>query len=58
MAGKQTRFYVVTNGVRLHYLEFPGDGPPLVLLPGITSPAANWGFVGEALAKEQGAVRL
>ncbi|MGE0746217.1 MAG: alpha/beta fold hydrolase [Rhodospirillales bacterium] len=51
MSSKQTRFYVVTGGVRLHYLEFPGDGPPLVLLPGITSPAANWGFVGAELAK-------
>jgi N-formylmaleamate deformylase len=50
MSGKQTRFYVTTGGVRLHFLEFPGDGPPLVLLPGITSPAANWGFVGAALS--------
>lgn len=51
MAARQTRFYVTVGGVRLHYLEFAGDGPPLVLIPGITSPAAAWAFVGERLSK-------
>lgn len=45
----QTRFYVHANKIRLHYLEFSGEGPPLILLPGITSPAMSWAFVGRAL---------
>ncbi|MBM3486768.1 MAG: alpha/beta hydrolase [Alphaproteobacteria bacterium] len=51
MAARQTRFYVTVGGVRLHYLEFAGDGPPLVLIPGITSPAAAWAFVGARLSQ-------
>lgn len=31
--------YVETNGVRLHYLEHAGDGPTLILLPGLTANA-------------------
>jgi N-formylmaleamate deformylase len=42
--------HTMANGVRLHYVRFVGDGAPLVLLPGITSPAATWEFVAEALA--------
>lgn len=42
--------YRTVNGIRLHYVEFEGDGPPLVLIPGITSPAVTWQFVGERLA--------
>ncbi len=40
----------VVNGVRIHYLEHGVDGPPLVLLPGITSPAIMWAFVSKGLA--------
>jgi pimeloyl-ACP methyl ester carboxylesterase len=29
--------FVETNGIRLHYLERPGDGPTLVLAPGLTA---------------------
>ena len=36
----------VTNGtVRLHALDYGGDGVPLVVLPGITSPAITMDFV-------------
>ncbi|MFP6778138.1 MAG: hypothetical protein VCB06_07150, partial [Alphaproteobacteria bacterium] len=42
--------HLTVDGVRLHYHEFPGDGPPLVLLPGITSPAIMWDFVSRRLA--------
>jgi N-formylmaleamate deformylase len=42
--------HVSANGIRLHYIEYPGKGPPLLLLPGITSPAITWGFVAERLA--------
>ncbi|SDG53319.1 alpha/beta fold hydrolase [Pseudonocardia oroxyli] len=38
------------NGaVRLHLLDYGGDGVPLVILPGITSPAICMDFVARAL---------
>ena len=40
------------NGIRQHYLRYGGKGPAVVLLPGITSPAITWGFVGERLGKD------
>lgn len=43
---------VNANSIRQHYLRYGGDGPPLVIVPGITSPAPTWGFVAEALAHE------
>mgnify|MGYP003956554615 FL=1 len=42
--------HLTVGGVRLHYHEFPGDGPPLLLVPGITSPAIMWDFVSRRLA--------
>jgi len=42
--------HVRANGIRQHYLRY-GEGPPLVVVPGITSPAATWGFVGERLGR-------
>lgn len=41
---------VQANGIRQHYLRYPTGRPPLVLVPGITSPAATWVFVAERLA--------
>lgn len=40
------------NGVRLHYLDFnaAASGPPILILPGITSPAITWAFVARRLA--------
>ena len=38
---------VSANGIRQHYLRYGGGGDPLVIVPGITSPAATWGFVAE-----------
>jgi N-formylmaleamate deformylase len=45
--------HVFANGIRQHYLRYGGAqaGPPLVLVPGITSPAATWGFVGEGFGR-------
>ncbi len=40
---------VHANGIRHHYLRYGGSGTPLVLLPGITSPAITWGFVADIL---------
>ncbi len=42
--------HVMANGIRLHYVRFGQGRAPLVLLPGITSPAATWEFVAERLA--------
>ncbi|MGY2491665.1 alpha/beta fold hydrolase [Cupriavidus sp. CP313] len=45
--------HVHTNGIRQHYLRYGGsDGAraardPVIIVPGITSPAITWGFVGE-----------
>ena len=41
---------VHANGIRQHYIRYPSGGAPLVLVPGITSPAVTWGFVAERLA--------
>ncbi|CAM3362622.1 N-formylmaleamate deformylase [Bordetella sputigena] len=52
--------HVHANGIRQHYLRY-GPGPaagaraaqggsaadPVIIIPGITSPAVTWGFVGE-----------
>lgn len=44
-------YQVRANGVRLHLLRYGGQGPCMLLLPGITSPAITWGFVAERLAR-------
>jgi N-formylmaleamate deformylase len=49
--------HVHANGIRQHYLRYGGsDGPragrdAIVILPGITSPAVTWGFVGERFGR-------
>ncbi|MSQ73503.1 MAG: alpha/beta hydrolase [Betaproteobacteria bacterium] len=43
--------HVHANGIRQHYLRYGGKGEPLVIIPGITSPAATWGFVGDRLGR-------
>ncbi len=42
---------VHANGIRQHYLRYGGQGNPMVIIPGITSPAIGWGFVAERLAE-------
>ena len=50
--------HVRANGIRQHYLRYGGmDGArsardAVVIVPGITSPAATWGFVGERFGRE------
>ena len=46
---RQSR-HVFANGIRLHYLRLGQGRSPLILLPGITAPAATWEFVAERLA--------
>lgn len=45
----QPRWFAA-DGLALRALEFAGEGNPIVVVPGITSPAATWTFVAEALA--------
>lgn len=45
-----TGYNVNANGIRHHLLHFAGNGPSMLLVPGITSPAITWGFVAERLA--------
>jgi len=46
---------VRANGIRQHYLRYGGnDGQrgerdAVVIIPGITSPAVTWGFLGASL---------
>ncbi|WP_082457751.1 alpha/beta fold hydrolase [Pseudomonas sp. EGD-AK9] len=44
-------YNVHANGIRQHIIHFPGSGSPLLIIPGITSPAITWGFVAERLAE-------
>ena len=40
--------FVTTNGITIHYLEHPGDGPTLILLPGLTANAHSFGGLVDA----------
>lgn len=42
---------VHANGIRQHCLRFGGTGKPLLLVPGIVSPAALWQPVGRRLGR-------
>lgn len=48
---------VFANGIRQHYLRYGGASegraarPPVIIIPGITSPAITWGFVGERFGR-------
>ncbi|MBE7374339.1 alpha/beta hydrolase [Pseudomonas lopnurensis] len=42
---------IQANGIRQHYLRYGGQGLPIILIPGITSPAVTWGFVAERLGR-------
>jgi N-formylmaleamate deformylase len=50
--------YVDSDGVRLHALDYGEGGPPVLVLPGITSPAATWEFAALELARDQRVVVL
>jgi N-formylmaleamate deformylase len=43
--------HVRANGIRQHYLRYGDSGPPLVLVPGIVSPAALWDRAGRWLGR-------
>jgi N-formylmaleamate deformylase len=44
-----TSRWVTGGDLRLHVLDYGGDGVPLVMLPGITSPAITMDFVAREL---------
>lgn len=46
-------YNVHANGIRQHLIRYrgPQGAPELLLIPGITSPAVTWGFVGERMAE-------
>lgn len=48
--GAASRF-VDANRLRLHVLDYGGDGRPVLVLPGITSPAITWDFIVRRLPK-------
>jgi N-formylmaleamate deformylase len=49
---------VQANGIRQHYLRYGGSGgaraqrAAIIIVPGITSPAITWGFVGERFGQQ------
>ena len=42
--------YVTANGIELHYIEYPGDGPTLVLTHGLSANARFFDVLAPALA--------
>ena len=40
---------VHANGIRQHYLRFGGSGPAIIIVPGISTTAAQWAFIAERL---------
>lgn len=42
---------IYVNNARIHFLRYGGKGTPLILIPGITSPAITWQFVAERLGR-------
>jgi N-formylmaleamate deformylase len=49
--------HIKANGIRQHYLRYGGgragggSRDPVIIVPGITSPAVTWGFVGERFGR-------
>ncbi len=44
--------YLLLNNLRFHYLDWGGDGPPVVLLHGLASNARIWDLVAPRLAEQ------
>jgi len=41
--------HVRANGIRQHYLRFGGNGAPIVIVPGVVTPAVLWMAVADRL---------
>ena len=53
-----TSRYATRDGVRLHALEYGDGGRPLVIVPGITSPALTWEWLAQRLATDHRVLTL
>lgn len=42
--------YAIINGIRMHF-EVSGQGPPVLLINGLSAPAVNWALQAKALAR-------
>ena len=51
-SGTATSRYAEHDGIRFHYLDWGGDGPPLVMLHGFTGHAHTWDYPARALADQ------
>ena len=45
-----TSRHLEIDGLKLHYLDWGGDGPPLVMLHGLTGHAHTWDHTAAALS--------
>jgi len=49
-AAPPTSRHLELNGLKFHYLDWDGDGPPLVMLHGLTGHAHTWDHTAAALS--------
>ena len=49
-AALPTSRHLEINGLKFHYLDWGGDGPPLVMLHGLTGHAHTWDHTAAALS--------
>jgi len=49
-AALPTSRHLELNGLKFHYLDWDGDGPPLVMLHGLTGHAHTWDHTASALS--------
>jgi esterase len=49
-AAPPTSRHLELNGLKLHYLDWGGDGPPLIMLHGLTGHAHTWDHTAAALS--------
>jgi len=53
MTLQQQDHYVDTNGIRMHYIEYPSDGPTIIFLHGLTANAHAFdGLVYHGIAQD------
>jgi esterase len=50
-AAVYTSSFVDLDGLKFHYLDWSGDGPPLVMLHGFSGHAHTWDHTAEALSE-------
>lgn len=51
--------FAQVNGIQLHYLDHPGDGPPLILMPGLTANAHSFdGLIAAGLNEKHRVLTL